>query len=206
MLNPRRVLSKAQILQNVWHYDFGGSRNVVETYVSYLRRKLDAAGPPLIRTVRQVGYMLEAEQVVPTASRCARASSSAWSSWRASGSSPRTSSPTPRCAASSSRAPTTSSTPRIRRPRARSMARRPRREPAAAVDRRRPGHRTAGSESAGAVRPASARERDDRGDRGRAAVSRDEEGAASAPAEDDHAHVASRRRPGQLLHGQSHHR
>jgi two-component system OmpR family response regulator len=61
MLNPRRVLSKSQILQNVWHYDFGGSRNVVETYVSYLRRKLDAAGSPLIRTVRQAGYMLEAE-------------------------------------------------------------------------------------------------------------------------------------------------
>ena len=61
MLNPRRVLSKSQILQNVWHYDFGGSRNVVETYVSYLRRKLDTAGPPLIRTIRQVGYMLEAE-------------------------------------------------------------------------------------------------------------------------------------------------
>ncbi len=62
MLNPRRVLSKAQILQNVWHYDFGGSRNVVETYVSYLRRKLDAAGPPLIRTVRQAGYMLDVER------------------------------------------------------------------------------------------------------------------------------------------------
>ena len=45
MLNPRRVLSKAQILQNVWRYDFGGNANVVETYVSYLRRKLDAAGP-----------------------------------------------------------------------------------------------------------------------------------------------------------------
>ena len=59
MLNPRRVLSKSQILQNVWHYDFGGNRNVVETYVSYLRRKLDAAGPPLIRTIRQAGYMLE---------------------------------------------------------------------------------------------------------------------------------------------------
>jgi two-component system OmpR family response regulator len=60
MLNPRRVLSKGQILQNVWRYDFGGNSNVVETYVSYLRRKLDAAGPPLIRTVRQAGYMLEA--------------------------------------------------------------------------------------------------------------------------------------------------
>jgi two-component system OmpR family response regulator len=59
MLNPRRVLSKAQILQNVWRYDFGGNSNVVETYVSYLRKKLDAAGPPLIKTVRQAGYMLE---------------------------------------------------------------------------------------------------------------------------------------------------
>jgi len=62
LLNPRRVLSKAQILQNVWRYDFGGNSNVVETYVSYLRKKLDACGPPLIRTVRQVGYMLDAER------------------------------------------------------------------------------------------------------------------------------------------------
>ena len=61
LLNPRRVLSKGQILQQVWRYDFGGNTNVVETYVSYLRRKLDAAGPPLIRTVRQAGYMLDAE-------------------------------------------------------------------------------------------------------------------------------------------------
>src|SRR5438067_10806672 len=61
LLNPRRVLSKSQILQNVWRYDFGGNSNVVETYVSYLRKKLDAVGPPLIRTVRQVGYMLDAE-------------------------------------------------------------------------------------------------------------------------------------------------
>jgi two-component system, OmpR family, response regulator len=60
LLNPRRVLSKHQILQNVWRYDFGGNTNVVETYVSYLRRKLDATGPPLIRTVRQAGYMLDA--------------------------------------------------------------------------------------------------------------------------------------------------
>jgi len=59
MLNPRRVVSKGQILQNVWRYDFGGNANVVETYVSYLRRKLDAVGPPLIKTVRQAGYMLE---------------------------------------------------------------------------------------------------------------------------------------------------
>ena len=62
MLNPRRVLTKGQILQNVWRYDFGGNSNVVETYVSYLRKKLDAAGPPLIKTVRQAGYMLEFEQ------------------------------------------------------------------------------------------------------------------------------------------------
>ena len=62
MLNPRRVLSKGQILQNVWRYDFGGNTNVVETYVSYLRKKLDAAGPQLIKTVRQAGYMLEAAQ------------------------------------------------------------------------------------------------------------------------------------------------
>jgi two-component system, OmpR family, response regulator len=62
MLNPRRVLSKHQILRNVWRYDFGGNGNVVETYVSYLRRKLQAVGPPLIRTVRQAGYMLEADE------------------------------------------------------------------------------------------------------------------------------------------------
>jgi two-component system OmpR family response regulator len=62
MLNPRRVLSKGQILQNVWRYDFGGNSNVVETYVSYLRKKLDLLGPPLIKTVRQAGYMLEPGQ------------------------------------------------------------------------------------------------------------------------------------------------
>jgi two-component system, OmpR family, response regulator len=62
MLNPKRVLSKGQILQNVWRYDFGGNSNVVETYVSYLRRKLDRLGPPVIRTVRQAGYMLELGQ------------------------------------------------------------------------------------------------------------------------------------------------
>jgi len=61
MLNPRRVLSKPQILQNVWRYDFGSNSNVVETYVSYLRRKIDTLGPPLIRTIRQAGYMLDVE-------------------------------------------------------------------------------------------------------------------------------------------------
>jgi len=58
MLNPRRVLSKAQILDHVWQYDFGGDANVVETYVSYLRKKLDRLGPPIIQTVRLVGYSL----------------------------------------------------------------------------------------------------------------------------------------------------
>lgn len=58
MLNPRHVLSKAQILDHVWHYDFGGDGNVVETYVSYLRKKLEVAGPPVIHTVRLVGYAL----------------------------------------------------------------------------------------------------------------------------------------------------
>jgi two-component system OmpR family response regulator len=56
--NPRIVLSKAQILDHVWEYDFGGEANVVETYVSYLRRKLDTGGAPLIHTVRGVGYAL----------------------------------------------------------------------------------------------------------------------------------------------------
>ena len=58
LLNPRRVLSKSQILDHVWHYDFGGDANVVETYVSYLRKKLDQFGPPLIQTIRLVGYSL----------------------------------------------------------------------------------------------------------------------------------------------------
>jgi len=57
-MNPRRVLSKGQILQNVWKYDFGGNSNVVETYVSYLRKKLEKFGPPLIHTIRLVGYTL----------------------------------------------------------------------------------------------------------------------------------------------------
>jgi two-component system OmpR family response regulator len=58
LLNPRRVLSKAQILDRIWQYDFGGDSNVVETYVSYLRKKLDVLGPPIIHTVRGVGYSL----------------------------------------------------------------------------------------------------------------------------------------------------
>ncbi len=58
MLNPRRVLSKAQILDHVWHYDFDGDSNILETYISYLRKKLNQLGPPLIHTVRLVGYVL----------------------------------------------------------------------------------------------------------------------------------------------------
>jgi len=60
MLNPRRVLTRDQILNHVWDYDFGGDARVLETYVSYLRKKLDGHGPPLIHTVRSVGYALRA--------------------------------------------------------------------------------------------------------------------------------------------------
>ncbi|MCE0763395.1 response regulator transcription factor [Pseudonocardia kujensis] len=59
MRNPRRVLSKAQILDRVWHYDFGGQSNVVELYVSYLRKKIDAGRAPMIHTVRGAGYVLK---------------------------------------------------------------------------------------------------------------------------------------------------
>jgi two-component system, OmpR family, response regulator len=59
MRNPRRVLSKRQILDQVWNYDFGGRAHVVELYVSYLRKKIDAGREPLIHTVRGVGYVLK---------------------------------------------------------------------------------------------------------------------------------------------------
>ena len=62
MRNPRRVLSKAQILDRVWHYDFGGQANVVELYISYLRKKLDAGRPPMIHTMRGAGYVLKPAQ------------------------------------------------------------------------------------------------------------------------------------------------
>ena len=58
MMNGRRALSKAQILDHVWEYDFDGDANVVETYISYLRKKIDTLGPPLITTIRGVGYAL----------------------------------------------------------------------------------------------------------------------------------------------------
>ncbi len=61
MMNPGRVLAKTQILDHVWHYDFDGDSNVLETYVSYLRRKLNEHGPNLIHTVRLVGYVLRDE-------------------------------------------------------------------------------------------------------------------------------------------------
>jgi two-component system OmpR family response regulator len=63
LLNAERVLSKQQILDHVWQYDFNGDDNVVETYVSYLRRKIDAGHESLIRTVRGFGYTLRAESV-----------------------------------------------------------------------------------------------------------------------------------------------
>jgi two-component system, OmpR family, response regulator len=58
LANPRRVLSKGQILDHVWNYDFGGDSSIVETYVSYLRKKVDFREPRLIHTVRGVGYVL----------------------------------------------------------------------------------------------------------------------------------------------------
>jgi two-component system, OmpR family, response regulator len=59
MRNPRRVLSKAQILDRVWNYDFGGQANIVELYISYLRKKIDAGRPPMIHTMRGAGYVLK---------------------------------------------------------------------------------------------------------------------------------------------------
>jgi two-component system OmpR family response regulator len=58
MLNPRRVLTRAQLLDHVWNYDFAGDARVLETYISYLRKKVDNGGPSLIHTVRGVGYAL----------------------------------------------------------------------------------------------------------------------------------------------------
>ncbi|MDQ6898542.1 MAG: response regulator transcription factor [Candidatus Dormibacteraeota bacterium] len=58
LINAGRVLTRSQLLDHVWHYDFGGQANVLETYISYLRRKVDSVEPPLIQTVRGVGYVL----------------------------------------------------------------------------------------------------------------------------------------------------
>jgi two-component system OmpR family response regulator len=60
MRNPRRVMSKVQILDRVWSYDFGGRSTIVEIYISYLRKKIDAGAPPMIHTVRGVGYLIKA--------------------------------------------------------------------------------------------------------------------------------------------------
>ena len=60
LINAGRVLTRSQILDHVWHYDFGGDASVLETYISYLRRKIDRQGPPLVQTVRGVGYVLRA--------------------------------------------------------------------------------------------------------------------------------------------------
>ena len=62
MRNPRRVLSKQQILDRVWSYDFGGRAHVVELYISYLRKKIDADREPMIHTVRGIGYVLKPPQ------------------------------------------------------------------------------------------------------------------------------------------------
>lgn len=59
MRNPRRVVSKSQILDRVWDYDFGGKSSVVEIYISYLRKKIDAEGSPMLHTVRGAGYMIK---------------------------------------------------------------------------------------------------------------------------------------------------
>src|SRR2546425_4573754 len=58
LINAGRVLTRSQILDHVWHYDFGGDASVLETYISYLRRKVDRYDPPLVQTVRGVGYVL----------------------------------------------------------------------------------------------------------------------------------------------------
>jgi two-component system, OmpR family, response regulator len=58
MLNPRRVLSRGQLLDHVWNYDFDGDARILETYISYLRKKIDVDGVPLLHTVRGVGYAL----------------------------------------------------------------------------------------------------------------------------------------------------
>ena len=66
MRNPRRVLSRAQILDRVWNYDFGGQSNVVELYVSYLRKKIDVGREPMIHTIRGAGYVLKPTGANPT--------------------------------------------------------------------------------------------------------------------------------------------
>jgi two-component system, OmpR family, response regulator len=64
--NARRVVSKSEILDHVWDYDFNGDPNIVETYISYVRKKVDDVDPPLIHTVRRVGYTLRLPRDWPT--------------------------------------------------------------------------------------------------------------------------------------------
>jgi DNA-binding winged helix-turn-helix (wHTH) protein len=82
MRNPRRVLSKAQILDRVWNYDFGGQANVVELYISYLRKKIDAGRAPMIHTMRGAGYVLKPR---PDVKRLPPRSPRGWSSRRGAG-------------------------------------------------------------------------------------------------------------------------
>ncbi len=94
IMNPRRVLSKPQILDHVWHYDFDGDSNILETYISYLRKKINRLGNPLIHTVRLVGYVLRDDESdgigVAARSPCRDRRSSSRSSRSASPDSPRT--------------------------------------------------------------------------------------------------------------------
>jgi two-component system, OmpR family, response regulator len=62
LVNQGRALSRSQILDHVWHYDFGGDSGVVETYIGYLRRKVDSVEPRLIHTIRGIGYSLRAPE------------------------------------------------------------------------------------------------------------------------------------------------
>ncbi len=68
LANARRVLTRDQILEHVWDYTFAGNASVLETYISYLRHKIDETGPPLIHTVRGVGYSLRLPPEAPGAS------------------------------------------------------------------------------------------------------------------------------------------
>lgn len=68
MRNPMHVLSKSQILEQVWRYDFRGEASVVELYISYLRKKIDKGRVPMLRTVRGVGYILKPRHKAPTPS------------------------------------------------------------------------------------------------------------------------------------------
>ena len=66
LINAERVVSKAQILDRVWNYEFGGDGRIVESYIYYLRRKIDVHDPPLIHTIRGVGYTLRVPRRVPS--------------------------------------------------------------------------------------------------------------------------------------------